>query len=245
MKIIATIEARMNSSRLPGKVMMEIGGIPSLGYMINRVRQSNKIENIVIATTTNEADTTIVEYARTIEGIYYTRGSENDVMGRVIQAGQEHEADIIVELTGDCPLIDPNIIDKAINLFLENDVEYVSNVDIRSYPDGMDVQVMRLDTLIDSYKRTESALEREHVTLNIRKDKGRYRRIDMIAEKEIYWPDLGLTLDEKEDLQFLRLVVERLGERREKATCEDIVNLISNEKELLLINQDVARKGDT
>tara|TARA_X000000950_G_C13852742_1_gene635251 strand:+ start:799 stop:1536 length:738 start_codon:yes stop_codon:yes gene_type:complete len=245
MKIIATIEARMNSTRLPGKVMMEIGGIPSLGYMVNRVKQSNYIDSIVIATTTNTADTTIVEYAKSMEGIYSTRGSENDVMGRVIQAGKEYNADIIVELTGDCPMIDPNIIDKAINLFLNYEVEYVSNVDIRSYPDGMDVQVMKLDTLIDSYKRTKSSLEREHVTLNIRRDKKRYRRIDMIAEDEVYWPDLGLTLDEDEDLKFLRLIVERLGKRAEKATCNDIVKLLKKEKELLLINQNIARKGDT
>ena len=235
----------MSSTRLPGKVMMEIGGKPSLGYMINRVKQSKKIDDIVIATTTNEADTKIVEYAKTLEGIHCTRGSESDVMGRVIKAGEEYEADIIVELTGDCPLIDPNIIDKAINLFLDNDVEYVSNVDIRSYPDGMDVQVMKLSTLIDSYKNTESALEREHVTLNIRKNKNKYRRIDMIAEKEVFWPNLGLTLDEREDLQFLRLIVGRLGKRGEIATCQDIVNLLLEEKKLLLINQNVMRKGDT
>ena len=96
-------------------------------------------------------------------------------MSRVIKAGRESKADIIVELTGDCPLIDYRIIDKAIEVFVSNKVDYVSNVDVRSYPDGMDVQVFNLETLVDSYERTTTLLEREHVTLNIRRNKARYR----------------------------------------------------------------------
>ena len=145
-KVVATIEARMTSTRLPGKVLLEIGGKPALEFMIDRVKQSRLVDDIVVATTVNSSDQPIIDLCNKM-GCKYFRGSEEDVLLRVLEAAKSVDADIIMELTGDCPFIDPDIIDKVIELYSSGDYDYASNVVERSFPDGFDTQVFSVQSL--------------------------------------------------------------------------------------------------
>ncbi len=243
MKIIATIEARMSSSRLPGKVLLQASGIPLLQHLVNRLRAVASIDEIVLATTTNLSDDPLEEFARQMN-ISCFRGSEHDVMNRVIEAASSVNADIVVEITGDCPIIDSEIVEQAIRIYKCNNVDYVSNAVIRSYPDGMDVQVFSLDTLIKSAKMTNSPLDHEHVTLHIRNHPEIFNHFNLIAPPELHWPELGLTLDELSDYILLKSVIENFEKINPLFTCLDVVRFLRNRPDLVNINFDIKRKGN-
>ena len=221
MKIVATIEARMTSSRLPGKVMLPAGGKPMLAHLVDRLKAVPSLQEIVIATTVNDADQPLANFASEA-GIACFRGSEQDVMERVIGAAESVDADVVVEITGDCPIID-----------------------VRSYPDGMDVQVFALDTLKRSAAMTQSKLDREHVTLHIRRHPELFSHLHVLAPPEIHWPELGLTLDEPKDYELIKQVIENLQADKFLFSCLDAVRLMRSRPDLLGINQEVVRKGDT
>ena len=166
MKVVATIEARMTSTRLPGKVLLPANGRPMLYYLVRRLKAVPSINTIVLATTINATDEPLVEFAQK-EGIQVFRGSEDDVMGRVIGAAESANADVIVEITGDCPIIDPDLVEQTIRMFQRHNAAYVANSYISSYPDGMDTQVFSLDTLKQSAAMTNDPLDREHVSRHI------------------------------------------------------------------------------
>jgi spore coat polysaccharide biosynthesis protein SpsF len=245
MKIVATIEARMTSSRLPGKVLLPVLGKPMLHYLIQRLRAVPSIQAIVIATTTNATDDVLVGFAAD-EGVLVYRGSEEDVMGRVIGAGESAAADVIVEITGDCPIIDPDIVEQTIRMFLHNGgAAYASNGHIRSYPDGMDTQVFRLETLKRSAKMTNAPLDREHVTLHIRNHPELFPAVHIVAPPSLHWPELGLTLDEPADYRLLSRIIEALAPADPLFGCLDAIRLLRANPDWVAINSDVTRKGDT
>jgi spore coat polysaccharide biosynthesis protein SpsF len=243
MRIVATIEARMTSSRLPGKVLLPVTGTPLLGHLVRRLRAVPSLNDIVLATTTNTADDVLVDFAHKTR-IRCFRGSENDVMGRVIGAGASAQADVVVEITGDCPIIDPAIVETVIRTFLANDAAYVGNSHVRSYPDGMDVQVFRLDTLRRSAAATDAPLDREHVTLHIRNHPELFRPINIVAPPELHWPELGLTLDEPGDYELIRRIVEYLEPLDPLFGCLAVVRLLRERTGWLELNRSVKRKGD-
>ncbi|MBU2538877.1 MAG: glycosyltransferase family protein [Proteobacteria bacterium] len=244
MKIVATIEARMTSSRLPGKVLLPAIGKPMLHHLVNRLRAVSSLDGIVLATTRNATDDILEDFARK-EGIDCFRGSEEDVMARVIGAGESAHADIIVEITGDCPIIDPQIVEQTIRMFKANDADYVSNAHIRSYPDGMDTQVFRLETLRRSAQRTDDVLDHEHVTLHIRNHPELFSRVHLVAPPELHWPELGLTLDEPADYELLKKIIEHFGAENPHFSCLDVIRLLRANPDWVAINQAVQRKGDT
>lgn len=244
MKTVATIEARMTSSRLPGKPMMEVCGYPILGHLVDRLKAVESIDVIVLATTTNHTDEVMADYASSI-GIEVFRGDENDVMGRVVNAGKSVDADVIVEITGDCPIIDPEIIEQAIRIYQENTYDYVGNQHVRSYPDGMDVQVFALDTLVKSELMTNEPLDREHVTLHIRNNPQIFSHLNIVAPPEQHWPDLGLTLDEQSDFNLLKVIIENFHDNNPLFSCLDVVRFLRANQQLLDINSEVLRKGNT
>jgi len=182
MKIVAIIEARMTSSRLPGKVLMEVLDKPILHYLVARLKRVQLLDEIVLATTTNSTDNSLVEFANS-ENIKCYRGSEDDVMSRVVGAAESVDADLIVEITGDCPIIDPNIIEQAIQTYINNNVDYVSNAHVRSYPDGMDVQVFSLNVLKKSLNMTDDILDHEHVTLHIRNHPELFSHLNLVMRR--------------------------------------------------------------
>jgi spore coat polysaccharide biosynthesis protein SpsF len=244
MRIVATIEARMTSSRLPGKVLMTAGGVPMLEHLVTRLKAVASIQTIVLATTVNKADDPLIEFSKQ-ENINYYRGSEDDVMLRVIEAAESVNADIIVEITGDCPIIDPKIVEKTIQMFLAHSADYVSNAHIRSYPDGMDTQVFKLETLKHSISMTDDPLDHEHVTLHIRNHPEIFSHVHLVAPPELHWPELGLTLDEPDDYKLLIKIIEYFEPSNPLFSCLDVINLLRQNPEWLAINKSVIRKGDT
>ena len=202
----------MRSSRLPGKVMLPILGKPILHYLVERLKKVPSIDEIVLATTTHDIDNVLVDFAKN-ENIRCFRGSEDDVMLRVSEAANSVNADVIVEITGDCPIIDPQIVEQTILMYKANNVDYVSNAIIRSYPDGMDTQVFSVETLKKSLSMTNNLLDHEHVTLHIRNNPELFSRTNLVAPPELAWPELGLTLDEKDDFNLLKLVIEHFNQK--------------------------------
>lgn len=245
MKIVATIEARMTSSRLPGKVLMPALGKPMLGRLIERLRSVSLVSEIVLATTINPTDDVLEKFAHD-EGIAVFRGSENDVMSRVIGAAESVAADMVVEITGDCPIIDPDIVSQTIQMSLFNpEANYVSNAHIRSYPDGMDVQVFSLDTLKNSAALTSDPLDREHVTLHIRNHPELFPAVHLVAPPSLFWPELGLTLDEQADYVLLEKIINKLEPENPLFGCRDVIRLLINNPQWVAINNGVSRKGDS
>lgn len=241
MKIVATIEARMNSSRLPGKVLLKAKDKSMLEILIERLEQVKSIDNIIVATTINPKDNEITNLCNKI-GQKYFRGSEDDVMGRVIDAAKSVNADLIVEITADCPIIDPNIIEQIINIYKANSVDYVGNAKVRSYPDGMDTQVFSLKTLERSYQMTSNKEDREHVTLHIRNNPNIFSQINVVASPDIYYPNLGLTLDEWDDYLLINKIIENFYDKNKFFKCSDIINFLNNNQYLYSLNKHVKRK---
>jgi spore coat polysaccharide biosynthesis protein SpsF len=244
LKIVATIEARMSSSRLPGKVLLPAGGEPLLAHLVRRLRAVPSLQDIVLATTVNSADDVLVRFAEE-RGLRYFRGSESDVLGRVVAAAASVGADLVVETTGDNPIIDPKIIETVVRTYLANDALYVGNTHIKSYPDGMDVQVFKLDTLRQSAAMTDAALDREHVTLHIRKHPEVFRPIHVVAPPDLHWPELSVTLDEPGDYALISGVIEALGPDNPLFDCADLIRLMRLEPQRMGLNRLIVRKGDS
>ena len=243
-KVVASIEARMTSSRLPGKVLLPALGKSMLMHLIERLRGVPSVDAIVIATTINATDDAIVNLAKA-ENILCFRGSEDDVLGRVIGAGEFAQADILVQVTGDCPVIDPDLIEQTIQMYLNHSVDYASNSVIRSYPDGMDTQVINFEVLQRSAEMTNDPLDREHVSRFMWMNPKIFSCIHLIAPPSLYWPGLGLTLDEEGDYQFLIKIIEALAPSNPLFSCHDIIKFLQDSPDLLEINKAVVRKGDS
>lgn len=240
-KIIATIEARMTSSRLPGKVLLPLAGKPALERLVERIRRSRYVDDIVVATTINNDDQPIIDLCKKI-GCSYFRGSEEDVLSRVLEAAISVNGDIIVEITGDCPLIDHRHIDKVIELFYSGEYDYASNTIERTFPDGFDVQVFPVHVLEEVDRLTQDPIDRVHVSYYIYSHPERYKLVNWKAEGDMYWPGLGITLDEEDDYKLIKKIFEKLLPVNEDFSAEDIVNLLRKQPELVEINSDVRRK---
>ena len=232
----------MNSSRLPGKVLLPAGGRPMLGHLVRRLRAVPSLDAIVLATTTHPADDRLASFAER-EAIPCFRGSEDDVLGRVVGAAESAAADVIVEITADCPIIDPELVEQTIQVFLNNGAAYASNCAISSYPDGMNTQVFRLDTLKCSAEMTADPLDREHVTKHIREHPELFPVVNLVAPPSLRWPELFLTLDEPDDYDLLKRIIEYFGETRPLFGCGDVIRLLREHPEWVQINQAVIRRS--
>ncbi len=236
-KIVASIEARMGSSRLPGKVLKDIAGQPALTRLLRRLRQCKKLDSIILATTTLAADDALVDWANK-EKLPYFRGSEEDVLNRVVKAQQQTGSDIVVEICGDCVLIDPEIVDMAIETFLENDCDVVSTCRQKGYPMGMAVQVFRLSALEKVEKEIMDPPVREHVSLYFYEHPELYKIIHLLPPQRWYAPHYRWQLDYPEDLEFIDNVYKSL-EPKYGGTfgIEEIMSLLNEKPELVKINQ--------
>ncbi len=241
MKIVATIEARMSSSRLPGKVLLPALGRPMLWHLVQRLRAVPSINEIVVAATVHPSDDAIEKFCRE-EGVPFFRGSEDDVMGRVIGAAESVSGDIIVEITGDCPILDPDLAEQTIRMFLRNGSQYAANSFISSYPDGMDIQVFPLEVLKRSYSMTEDPLDREHVSRHIVQNPGLFRHLYVVAPPSLSWPGLGLTLDEPADYELIKRIIEHFGEASPLFGCGEVIELLKSRPDWLQINSTVERR---
>jgi len=237
-KINVTIQARMTSSRLPGKAMSEICGKPTLELMVERLRKVRSINGIIIATTENSADNPIAKLASEL-GVWCFRGSEHNVLSRVLGAVQQFQTDIIVQTTGDCPLIDPEIVESVIQNYFEHQSDYCSNVLQRTYPIGMDVQVFSRNILEDVAQRTSDPEDLEHVSCFIYKNPQLYKLINVAASEEFYDPTLRLTMDTAEDLRLIKNIFEALYFSNKFFSLGNILEYLGKNIGLKKINKDV------
>ena len=248
MKLVSIIQARMNSSRLPGKVLMKVDGKPMIGYLTERLKKIKKIEQIIISTTKNKKDNPLVSYCKK-NNLSYFRGSEKNVLERVYQTAKYYKADIILFITGDCPIIDIKIINKYLNYFIKykKKIDYAGNAFLRSYPDGMDMHVFHFKTLKKNYEISKKKLEKEHVTLGIKNHPKLFKIKNFKAPKNLFWPELGLTLDEKEDYILIKKIILYFKKKNKiYFDCKSIINLLKTKKNhWSKINSHVLRKGDT
>lgn len=244
MRIAAVVEARMSSTRLPGKVLLPLSGKPLLRHVVDRLAQVKSLNTTVLATTMNPADVTLIEFARDAD-IDSFRGSEEDVMARVIGAAESVHADVIVSVTGDCPLIDPLVVEQLIQMYLHNPCDYASNRQIPTYPGGTDTQVYPLAALKRSAAMTDDPLDREHVTLHIRNHPELFRHLYLIAPADQHWPELDLSVDEESDYLFVKTLLDHFGDTNPYFGCREIVEVLRLHPEWVQINANVQRKGDS
>jgi len=249
-KTVASIEARMDSSRLPGKVLMEIGGKSVLQILVERLSKSKYIDEIIIASTINPLDEKIHELGKKLN-VYVHRGSENDVLGRVVGAVEAVGGDIIVEITGDCPLMDPDIVDYVVEEYLNKypDYDYVTNIgyvrnSVREIPIGMDVRVFTYKDLKHISEITIHPEDREHVSLYFFRDgKDKYKLLNVEIPskwKREYNPRLAL--DTAEDFEVIKKIYGGLIREKRDFNLEDILNFLDQNKDILEINSEVVQK---
>jgi spore coat polysaccharide biosynthesis protein SpsF len=210
MRTVAIVQARSTSTRLKGKVLMKIAGEPLLAQELRRLRRARLIDEIVVATTKNAGDNALVKIADS-EGARWFRGSEFDVLGRYVTAAKEAEAELIVRVTADCPLIDPSVVDDVISSIAEHpgDIDYASNVIKRTYPYGLDVEALFFDTLSRLDRLGISDAAREHVTWFLRHERPEIFLIRSITDFEDN-SDLRWTVDTQADLEVVRRLYDEL-----------------------------------
>lgn len=204
-----------------------------LELLVERVRRCPYIDTIVIATTTNATDDPIADLAQRL-GVSHFRGSEHDVVGRVTGAHQANQSDIVVQLTGDCPIIDPQVISQLVQLYAANSFDYVSNVLVRSYPKGLDVQVASLPVLEKSQALCQTEVDREHLFYTVLKNPGKFHTLNLLAPPDLCWPLWRWTLDTPEDFQFLSRVYEQLYPINAAFTSQDVAAWMLTQPEGLL-----------
>lgn len=237
--IVATIEARMTSTRLPGKVMMLVEGKPILQHLVERVKLVAEIDCIVLATTVNSTDDCIAKLAEKLD-IECFRGSEKDVLGRVYDAASKFSAETLVQLTGDNPLVDPALISEVIQVFKSGSNDYASNCDTPSYPSGMNVQVLSMQALDIANRDGKDPKYREHTTWYIRSHPELFKKTLVEAPRETSWPDLRLTLDEQADFELISKVIEHFSPNF--YSCQDIVNFMRENPTISQMNSHVMQK---
>ncbi len=232
----------MGSTRLPGKVLADVCGQPALTRLVRRLRRSRAINGIILATTASPKDDQLEQWARN-EGIPCHRGSEEDVLQRVVDAHRSMQADVIVEVTGDCTLLDPEIIDMGIETFLQNDCDVVTTVRRETFPQGMDVQVFRFRDLDAVARTVTDPAVREHVSLYFYEHPERYRIIHLFAPERWQAPELRLMLDYPEDLKLITEIYRRLEPVHGDAFgLEEIMSLLRKEPSLAEINRHCTAK---
>ena len=237
----AIIQARTSSTRLPGKVIKELpygSGITALEQVIRRTKQAKKIDQIIVATTIDEKDISLVKIAEQ-ENVLWFRGSIENVLERYFLAAQEYSLDPIVRITSDCPCIDPEIIDTIIDQHFRQGTDYTSNAIIRSYPDGFDVEVLTFEALAHAYQNAKEKYDREHVTSFVHNAPHRFKLGHVQAPQELVAPQRRLTLDTWDDYALLCAVFDYLYEQNPNFSAIDIMELFERKPWLDLINQKV------
>ena len=240
-KTAAIIQARMGSTRLPGKVMKDLKGKPVLWHVIERVKQAKNIDQIIIATTTAKRDKIIFKKAKEW-GIKAYQGSEEDVLARYYEVANKYEIDTVVRITSDCPLIDPYVIDEIVEYYNKNNYTLVTNagsdLNNRTYPRGLDTEVFSFEVLEKAYKNVEKKYQREHVTPYIYEN---YNDIFYYKNNK----DLSnyrLTLDTKEDFELIKILYDKLYQGEHDFYLNEIIEVLNKNKELLKINQKIKQK---
>jgi len=241
-RIVAIIQARMGSSRLPGKVLLDIAGRPMLAWVVERASLSRYISEVVIATTTADSDEPIQAWCGQ-HGVACFRGDSKDVLDRYFKAAEFYRADVIVRFTADCPLLDPGVVDETIEAFLQQGADFAANrlppPFTRTYPIGLDTEVCSFGALQRAWHEASGAHEREHVMPYLYEQPGRFRVCQLNYKEDL--GKLRWTVDTAQDLEFIRQVVARFGIRTDFSWLE-VLALLEREPQLASINADVDHK---
>lgn len=238
MKINAFLQARMSSTRLPGKVLMALHGKPMIDRQIERIRLSKFIHEIIVLTSNDSSDDKLVEYCESINCKVF-RGSINDVLSRFIGALKKYPSDHVVRLTGDCPLIDWDVIDSTISKHLETHADYTSNVIPPTFPDGLDVEVIEKNCLIDIGKKAQKDYEKEHVTYYCYQNPDKYH-IENYTNSIGDESSLRWTVDHKRDFEFVSIIYEKLYMDKPFDTTQ-IRTFLKSEPNLVKLNEGISR----
>jgi len=237
-KVVAIIQARTGSTRLQNKVLLNLEGKTVLDQVINRVKASKLVDCVVVATTINKKDLDIANACSKTKTSVYC-GSENDVLDRYYQAAKLFQADHIVRITADCPLIDPKIIDQIIKLHLQKKGDYTSNCTEVTYPDGEDVEVFTINTLFKIWKKAQLNSEREHVTKYIANHPKEFKIINYRNSKNL--SDKRWTLDEPADYEFIKIIYKNLYPVNKLFGMRDILIFLKKNPKLEMINNKIIR----
>ncbi|MCL4442404.1 MAG: glycosyltransferase family protein [Firmicutes bacterium] len=238
---VCIIQARMGSTRLPGKVLKDLSGKTVLEHLIDRVKQSKHIDEIVIATTLSEKDNAIVSESNRC-GVRHFRGSEDDVLGRYYYAAKETNADTVLRITSDCPLIDPQVIDAVVAFYHNNHYSIVTNagndLNQRTYPRGLDLEVFSFESLQNAFYNAKEKYQREHVTPYI------YENVEDVFyfKNNIDYSRYRWTVDTEEDFELISMVYKFLYKGRHDFYFNDILELFEKHPELVRINEHVEQK---
>jgi len=239
-RVVGLIQARMGSTRLPGKVLIDIEGKPMLQQVVERLSRAKRLDEVAIATSTHSQDAPIVELAEKL-GIRAVRGSEDDVLARYVQACETTRADVAVRITSDCPIIDPALVDRTVDLYFREDVDYAANCIQQTFPRGNEVEVFSAERLAEAAGEAVQPLEREHVTPHFYLNPDKYRLIFLAAEGELRRKDLRFCVDTPDDLALIRAVFAKLGPGNDFPLIE-VVRLVGREPELLRLNAHISQK---
>ena len=234
--IYAMIQARMGSSRLPGKVMKDVVGKPLLEHIIIRLRACDKIDKIIVITSEEISNEPIKQLCNEIN-VDCFMGDEDDVLNRYYKAAIEfnlNENDDIVRITADCPLIDPKIVDEVIEKHLNGNYDYTTNTLIRTFPDGLDCEIFKLSILNEMWDKARLKSEREHVTLFVKNNPENYKLGNI--KQDVDYSNLRWTVDEKEDFILIKRIYEQLYDDEKIFLMDDILDLLTNNPSLLKIN---------
>jgi len=236
MKVVAIVQARMGSTRLPGKVMKEICGKSMIELLLSRLSKAKSVDEIILATSTDVRNKALIKHVNKL-GYRAVAGSEDDVLERYIQAIEITQADIAIRITGDCPLVDTSIVDLAVKTFLEKDTDYLSNITPPSYPDGLDVEVFSVSAIRKAHEETQDPIDREHVTSYLR-NSGKFKLSSFENDKDISL--LRWTVDDLADFQ----VVSNIFKYFHPKECFDwteVLQLYETQPELFRGNQETKR----
>lgn len=240
MKTTAIIQARMGSTRLPGKILKKVLDKTLLEYQLERVQRSTLIDEIIVATTTKLADDSIADLCDTLQIKTY-RGSENDVLSRYYEAAAENNADAIVRLTSDCPLIDPEVIDKVIQLYLDNpNTDYAANTLTRTFPRGLDTEVFSFRALEKAHQGATLQRDREHVTAYLYTNKDSFTFANLA--NTINLSHHRWTVDTEADFELVKRILETLYPMKPKFTMNDIIELLDENPSWVNINAHIEQK---
>lgn len=238
MKVLAILQARVSSSRLPGKILKPILGKPMILQQIERVKLTPSIDQLIVATSTSESDNTLVDILLE-NNIKVFRGSLNDVLDRFYKATLENSAEHVVRLTGDSPLSDPEIIENVIQQHIELNVDYTSNSLPETFPDGLDVEVFRFECLKKAWEEADLPSEREHVTPYIRNSVDKFTRSNIEYFRDL--SNMRWTVDEPEDFEFIEKLYEGLYSKNKTFNMSDVLTFLQEHPDLTKINTHIQR----
>lgn len=240
-KVVATIEGRMTSSRLPGKIMLPLAGRPVMAHMIERHRRSTLVDEVVVATTTNAADDPVVALCETMNCAYF-RGSEDDVFARVAQAAEVHSAEFLLQGMADCPLVDWRHTDTCIALLASSGADVAGNEYPVTFPLGFNVRAYKFSTFSKAEKEDTDPAYREHAGYSIRSQPEKFKVVNWEAEGQMRWPQLRLTLDTPEDYQLISAVYDELYPKNQDLSAEDVVKFLRGRPDLAALNGGIKQK---